>query len=128
MRAHELARSHQIMALTRLVTLQLRTRLGGNPVLVPFVGSTRIFVGAGYTGANGNYYWGLHEFADMAFVLHYLQPEDLFVDIGANIGSYTLLASGAVGTRTIAFEPVPQTLYQVPLIRTRAPIGAIRWT
>jgi FkbM family methyltransferase len=110
MRAHELARSHQIVAFTRLVTLQIRTRWGGGPILVPFVNTTRIFVGAGYTGANGNYYWGLHEFSDMAFVLHYLRQDDLFVDVGANIGSYTLLASGAVGTRTIAFEPVPQTL------------------
>jgi FkbM family methyltransferase len=110
MRAHELARSHQTIALTRFVTLQLRTRVGGSPILVPFVDTTRIFVGAGYTGANGNYYWGLHEFADMAFVLHYLKTDDLFVDVGANIGSYTLLASGAVGTQTVAFEPVPKTL------------------
>ena len=110
MRAHELARSHQALALTRFATLQFRTRLGGRPMLVPFVDATRIFVGAGYTGANGNYYWGLHEFSDMAFVLHYLRPDDLFVDVGANVGSYALLASGAVGTRTIAFEPVPQTL------------------
>jgi FkbM family methyltransferase len=109
MRAHELARSHQAAALARFATLQVRTRLAGSPMLVPFVGATRIFVGAGYTGANGNYYWGLHEFADMAFVLHYLKPDDLFVDVGANVGSYTLLASGAVGARTIAFEPVPQT-------------------
>ncbi len=109
MRAHELARSHQMAAVARFATLQVRTRLAGGPMLVPFVGATCIFVGAGYTGANGNYYWGLHEFADMAFVLHYLNPDDLFVDVGANVGSYTLLASGAVGARTIAFEPVPQT-------------------
>ena len=110
MRAHELARSHQALALMRFATLQVRTRLRGRPILVPFVDATRIFVGAGHTGANGNYYWGLHEFSDMAFVLHYLKPDDLFVDVGANVGSYTLLASGAVGSRSIAFEPVPQTL------------------
>jgi FkbM family methyltransferase len=108
--AHDLARTHQAVALARFTTLQVRTRLTGTPVLVPFVGGTRIFVGAGYTGANGNYYWGLHEFSDMAFVLHYLRADDLFIDVGANIGSYTLLASGAVGARTIAFEPVPETL------------------
>lgn len=100
MRAHELARSHQAVAVARFATLQVRTRLAGSPMLVPFVGATRIFAGAGYTGTNGNYYWGLHEFADMAFVLHYLKPDDLFVDV---------LASGAVGARTIAFEPVPKT-------------------
>src|SRR5262245_43975458 len=110
MRAHELGRSHQALAIARFATLQVQTRLSGNPVLVPFVGATRIFVGAGYTGANGNYYFGLHEFAHMAFVLHYLERDDLFVDVGANVGSYTLLASGAVGARTIAFEPVPQAI------------------
>lgn len=61
------------------------------------------------TGATGNIYCGLHEFEDMSFLLHFLRSEDLFVDVGANIGSYTILASGHIGCRTIAFEPVPST-------------------
>jgi FkbM family methyltransferase len=60
-------------------------------------------------GATGNVYCGLHECHDMAFVLHFLRKEDLFLDVGANIGSYTVLASGAVGAETICFEPVPDT-------------------
>ena len=32
------------------------------------------------------------------------------MDIGANIGSYTLLASGVCKARTIAFEPDPDTM------------------
>ena len=60
------------------------------------------------TGITGNIYAGLHEFADMAFVLHFLRPHDLFVDVGANVGSYTILASGVVGCRTVAFEPDPE--------------------
>ena len=46
---------------------------------------------AGMTGATGNVYCGLHEFEDMALVLHALRPRDLFVDVGANVGSYTVL-------------------------------------
>lgn len=61
------------------------------------------------TGATGNLYCGLHEFEDMAFVLHFLREEDLFVDVGANIGSYTVLAAGAVGARTISIEPIEAT-------------------
>ena len=57
----------------------------------------------------GNIYTGLHEFPDMGFLLHFLRAEDLFVDIGANVGSYTILACSAVGARGIAFEPVPST-------------------
>jgi FkbM family methyltransferase len=59
--------------------------------------------------ATGNYYCGLMEFADMAFLLHFLREEDLFVDIGANIGSYTILASGEIGAKSIAVEPIPAT-------------------
>jgi FkbM family methyltransferase len=61
------------------------------------------------TGATGNVYCGLHEFADMAFVMHFLRAEDLFVDVGANVGSYTVLASAAVGAHVICFEPSPSS-------------------
>ena len=57
----------------------------------------------------GNIYCGLAEFADMAFVLHVLRAGDLFVDIGANAGAYTLLASSVAGAKTTCFEPVPAT-------------------
>ena len=41
----------------------------------------------GMTGASGNIYFGLHEFEEMGFLLHFLREEDLFIDIGAYIGS-----------------------------------------
>ena len=63
----------------------------------------------GMTGATGNVYCGLHEFEDMALLLHLLRENDRFVDIGANIGSYSILAAGVCGARVLAFEPVPQT-------------------
>ena len=61
------------------------------------------------TGATGNIYCGLHEFEDMGFVLHFLKENDLFIDIGANIGSYTILAAKVVGAKVQTFEPVPST-------------------
>jgi FkbM family methyltransferase len=78
-------------------------------VAVPFVDATRLLVARGMTGATGNWYCGLHEHCEMAFVLHALRETDLFLDVGANIGSYTILASGAAGARSIAVEPVPAT-------------------
>ena len=45
----------------------------------------------------------------MAFLLHFLRPSDLFIDIGANVGSYTILASSEINAKTIAIEPVPST-------------------
>ncbi len=75
-----------------------------------WVGGQRLAIRHGMTGATGNIYVGLHEFFDMMVPLHFLRGGDLFLDIGANVGSYTVLASGVCGTKTIAFEPDPATL------------------
>lgn len=45
----------------------------------------------------------------MAFALHALREGDLFLDVGANVGSYTLLACAVAGARGYAIEPVPST-------------------
>ncbi len=76
---------------------------------MPFVPPSRLIVSKGRLGLTGNIYFGLAEMHEMAFVLHFLRPSDLFVDIGANAGSYSVLASSVVGARTIAFEPVAET-------------------
>lgn len=64
----------------------------------------------GMKGATGNIYCGLHEFFDMMVLLHLLRPGDLFLDIGANVGTYSVLASGVCGAETYAFEPDPDTI------------------
>ncbi len=50
---------------------------------------------------------GWPDFDEMHFMRRYLRPGDAFVDVGANIGIYTLLASSLVGEggRVLAFEP-----------------------
>jgi len=75
------------------------------PVAVDFVNNTKLLVTPGMTGATGNIYAGLHEFYDMAFALHLLRQDDLFVDVGANVGVYTVLAT-SVGAKTISIEPI----------------------
>ena len=41
----------------------------------------------------------------MLFLLHFLDMDDRFIDIGANIGSYSILASTIIGCHTLSFEP-----------------------
>ncbi|MDS4028361.1 MAG: FkbM family methyltransferase [Candidatus Contendobacter sp.] len=106
---HPLNKSQKMKAVSRYLSWQIGSRILPSSVVVPFVDSTRLLVSPGMTGATGNIYCGLHEFEDMAFVLHALRKGDLFLDIGANIGSYTILASGAVGCESMTFEPVPST-------------------
>ena len=70
-----------------------------------FVQGTKLVVEKGMTAATGNLYKGMDEFEDMSFVIHSLRPGDRFIDIGANIGSYTILASGVAGAKSISIEP-----------------------
>ena len=72
--------------------------------MTPWIGGQRLVVRRGMTGATGNLYYGLHEFMSMGLVLHFLRDGDLFVDAGANVGSYTVLASGVCRARTLAIE------------------------
>src|SRR5262245_35956083 len=102
--SHPLTRDHRFAGFARFCRWQIESRFH-REVIVPWVGGVRLAVRRGMTGATGNLYAGLHEFVDMAFTLHFLRPSDLFLDVGANIGSYTLLASGVCRARTIAFEP-----------------------
>jgi FkbM family methyltransferase len=106
---HPLNRGRPISALARFVAWQLISRVKTQH-LHSWVDGTKLVVHKGMTGATGNIYCGLHEFADMAFVLHVLKPTDVFLDVGANVGSYTVLASGVCGARTLAFEPDPKTV------------------
>lgn len=105
---HPLASRRPLAAVGRYAWWQLRSRLN-KEIEWRWIDGSRLVVKRGMTGATGNIYCGLHEFADMAFLLHMLRPDDLFVDIGANVGSYTILASAVCGGRTIAVEPDPQT-------------------
>ncbi|HVN92298.1 MAG TPA: FkbM family methyltransferase [Terracidiphilus sp.] len=74
-----------------------------------WIGGQRLLLRHGMSGATGNVYVGLQEFFDMMVPLHLLRPGDLFLDIGANVGAYTILASGVCRANTHAFEPDPNT-------------------
>ena len=106
---HPLTRNRKFSAFKRWIRWQLGSRILPGGCVVPFVENTRLLVYPGMTGATGNIYTGLHECNDMGFLLHFLRPGDLFVDVGANIGSYTILSCGVIGARTISIEPVPST-------------------
>ena len=106
---HPLTAKHRFKTFIQFIRWQIGSRLVPGVVAVNFVNKTRLLVETGMTGATGSIYAGLHEFEDMSFVLHLLRKEDVFLDIGANIGSYTIIASGAVGAKSISIEPIPST-------------------
>jgi FkbM family methyltransferase len=106
---HPLSSQRPLSAFWRYARWQIESRLR-DEVIFDWVEGSKLAARNGMTGATGNIYCGLHEFADMAFLLHLLRPGDLFVDVGANVGSYTVLASAVCGARSIAIEPDPGTV------------------
>jgi FkbM family methyltransferase len=107
--SHPLTRDAPVKAWARFAVWQLRSRLQ-QEVLFHWIARQRLAVRRGMKGATGNVYVGLHEFVDMMVCLHFLQEGDLFLDIGANVGTYTVLASGVRRSTTWAFEPDPNTV------------------
>lgn len=106
---HPLNRNQKAKAFSRFVKWQVNSRLSPHPIIYPFTEKAKLIVQKGMTGATGNLYCGLHDFEDMGFILHFLRKEDCFIDIGANVGSYSILASAHVGATTISIEPVRST-------------------
>ena len=106
---HPLNRHDKLKSLLRLAKWQIGSRLVPGAVVFDWIDGAQFLVRNGETGLTGNVYTGLHEFADMAFLLHVLRTEDLFVDAGANLGSYTILACSSVGANAYTIEPVPAT-------------------
>jgi FkbM family methyltransferase len=95
-------------AMGRYVQWQFQSRIRSE-IECEWIEGAKLLVKRGMTGATGNIYCGLHEFVEMGFLLHLLRPGDLFLDVGANIGSYTILASKVCGAHAVAFEPDPET-------------------
>ena len=104
-----LNRDRKLASVVRFLKWQIGSRLIPGKTMVPWVNNTRFIAGVGEHGLTGNVYEGLCDFKDMGFVLHALNESDFFVDVGANVGAYTILACGAVRARGACFEPVPET-------------------
>src|SRR5262249_18454841 len=104
--SHPLSSKRPLSAYWRYARWQVESRLR-TEVEFNWIEGAKLIVRNGMTGAAGDILFRLHEFNDMAFLLHLLRPHDLFIDVGANIGSYTVLASAVCGARSIAIEPDP---------------------
>lgn len=107
--SHELNKNKEIESIVRYIKWNVATRLVRGKHIVPYVNDTRLLIGKGLHAANANYYTGLKEYADMSFVIHLLRQEDVFVDVGANVGIYSILAAAVAGAELYAFEPNPTT-------------------
>ena len=101
-KAHPLAKNEKLSALIRYFTFHLRYK-DGEEIAIPFSGG-HLIISKG-EGSQAHYFTHLEDYEEMAFLLHFLRDNDHLIDIGANIGAYSILAASQIGCKTIAFEP-----------------------
>ena len=102
---HPLTKDHVLREYSRFIVFQASSRYLKTSVVLDWVGGIRLVVAPGMTGVTGELYTGLLEFEDSLFMLHLLYPGELFVDVGANAGTYSLLAAKLACGDVIALEP-----------------------
>lgn len=91
-----------------LRAVMVRFGILGDPWLVPYIRDTKLYIP---TKANYRqiYYHGFYEHPNDLLLERLLEKGGTFIDVGANVGAYTVLASKLVGDkgRVISFEPGP---------------------
>jgi FkbM family methyltransferase len=110
---HPLNKNDRLRALARYLRWQLGSRLVPGAVVVPFIGNTSLIVSRGMAAATQQIYAGLSDFSECSLLLHLLREDQLFVDVGANVGVYTVLAAGVVGAQVVCIEPIPRTFQRL---------------
>ncbi|MBT8144289.1 MAG: FkbM family methyltransferase [Gammaproteobacteria bacterium] len=101
---HPFNRSRRLRALGRLLWWQLVAPRNGEARQFGLIDRIRMYVRRGETAVTACYYCGLFEYREMLFLLRCLRDADVFIDVGANSGVYTLLGA-STGARVIAIEP-----------------------
>lgn len=105
---HPFAQKNILAAFYRIARWQFISRLRIENIEL-WINGLKVKCRSGDTGFSGNLYYGLMEFEDMSFVMHLLHSEDVFVDVGSNLGSYSLISAGVCGATTYSLEPSKKT-------------------
>ncbi len=95
-------------ALLRATRFQARGRLLRRRTLARLGDRSRVWADLHRMGASKVVYANPPDHPEMIVWRQILRPGDLFVDVGANIGSYTIWA-GDLGAEVIALEPADDT-------------------
>jgi FkbM family methyltransferase len=120
---HPRNRSWPLRGIVRFFAWQAWKKLVGRPVTVK-VGDHRKFLAVPDSHFSSEViYTGLPEWDEMNFLLRYLRPDDRFLDLGANVGFYTVLASTVIERgEIIAVEASPRN---VEILQRQVAINAL---
>jgi FkbM family methyltransferase len=98
-------RGRHLRGLGRIISFQVRARTnGGEPVIVPIGQRSQVHAVRGMSASTKVLYGNPPDPGSMGVWQRALAPGDLFVDVGANVGTYSLIA-GESGAELVAVEP-----------------------
>ena len=104
---HPVTRGNRFGAMARYLSWKVSACMSPGPAVIPFVNDTFLLGEPDTHEARQLRLLTLIDFEAMAFVAHFLRPDEYLVDVGASIGSYAVLAAAASGAYVTAFEPAP---------------------
>ena len=130
----------RVRALLRATHFQFRARVLRRRTLARLGDRSYVWVGLHRSAASKIVYANPPDHPEMLVWRHVLRPGDIFVDVGANIGSYAIWAT-ELGAESIALEPADDTFallsenaalngYQIEMIQAAAgaACGTVRFT
>lgn len=94
-------------ALARFLYWQARKRMGKQYMDVAYHGRILRIYADSQSGSAAWYFSGFQDYNETVFIRKYLRKGDGFLDVGANVGVYAILAAELVGEtgRVYAYEP-----------------------
>ena len=91
-KTHPITSSSPILALFRYVYFNLYVLFDNKPKIYKWINGLKFYAQKGDAGIVPNIYYKLFDFEDSMFILDKITNADVFVDIGANVGHFTMLA------------------------------------
>ncbi len=107
--SHPNCKDKKIQSVLKFIGWQFYKRLVGKCLDINLLKDVKLRCYPDSYSASAAIYCGLYDYHEMNFLLRYLRGEDSFLDIGANIGVYTILAASKITSGPIySFEVLPK--------------------
>lgn len=119
---HPVTRGHRLSALYRYLAWKIQASLFKGPAVIPFINETLLLGSRLSREAEEVRLLVLFDFEVMGFIAHFLRAGELFVDVGAGMGTHAVLAAAATGAFVTAFESSPA---RASLLRRNAAVNQL---
>lgn len=107
-KTHPITRNAPFLALFRYLYFNIFHTITNKPRIYNWVNGLRFYAQKGDAGIVPNIYFKLFDYEDSSFIISCLDKDELFVDVGSNVGHFSLLAA-STGANVISIEPIPST-------------------